>query len=292
MSLCDIQKLMEQRYKDALRHIYQQKLNPSSVERDYPNSLFASACGYRFKVKSKSQSDVSSTKPISEVTEKTIILDSLHQFGKEQLENKNKESLRVEGGEIVAKKSSKDTDNTFEISPVSVDSLVLDEIAQVRLSTKVNQGVKVIFVSDCFLENLDEQKSEVDLEFFTLFEGNTAIMFSNMVKAMKLSSNDFCLSAVKSNSQSLDNDYLISLLNEIYNLRPKLIVPMGITASECLLGLNKRLKDIHGKFYTIEINDFTTQVMPLFSPNLLNSAVNMKKIAWEDMQKAMHFLDS
>lgn len=295
---------MEQRYKDALRQIYKDKLNPSKSRNDYVNALFASAQSYRLMpstvatTKVNTSTESPETIGPSKVTEKTLILDSLHQFGKDKIEQSGETTFPVEGGEISVKESS-DSDssatNKFELELKKLQDLLekRDSFGQVFLSDRISEknanNIKVIFVSDSFVNEVSAEELQTDKEFYTLFEGSTAVMFSKMVKAMNLGKDEFALSAVKTAD---DTDYFQLLLSEIYELKPSLVVTMGITASESLLQLNKRLKEIHGKFYKAQINDFTTEVMPLFSPNLLSSAVNMKKIAWEDMQKAMSFLNS
>ena len=295
---------MEQRYKNALRQIYKDKLSGQIRPNSYAEGLFSASSFYRIKLESPELKH-SKTKVITPdiehktVTEKTLILDSLHQFSKEKLEDSKSNSLAVEGGELILKNpkpASEGFINEFNLDEADLSTLFNNSelstqaYAETRLSNKEEKNINVVFVSDSFITNLETKNLKTEIEFYTLFNGETAVMFSKMVKAMELSSSQYLLSAVKLKESSSSNDYLEYLLREILTLKPKLVVSMGITASEAILHLNKRLKEIHGRFYKIKINDFTTEVMPLFSPNLLSTAVNMKKIAWEDMQKAMVML--
>ena len=232
------------------------------------------------------------------MTEKTLILDSLHQFGAKKLSENENRPLFIEGGLMAAKVVEKEGEtNTFTVEARSRQEVISNfadktnqVLASARYKNSLRDNVKVIFISDAFssldLHGVDENL----LEFYSLFEDQTAQLFSKMVVAMKLGKEDYLLTAVKMPQQNEERDCLDNVIQEILSFRPQLIITMGITPTNALLKLNKRLKDIHGKFYKIKINDFSVDVMPLFSPNLLNTASNMKKIAWEDMQKAMNKL--
>ena len=92
-----------------------------------------------------------------------------------------------------------------------------------------------------------------------------------------------------------DKEQFDLVMSEIQWAQPKLIITLGAVATNKILQTGQRLKDIHGKLSQVELfyqkeslANYT--VMPLFSPNLLQTAPNMKKTAWKDMQKAMEFL--
>lgn len=290
---------MEQRYKDALRQIYRDKLVADQVPTNYAFELFKSSKSYFMKPKTLDSNTLkpeasSAENEVKSVTEKTIILDSLHQFGQEKLAENDNKPVSVEGGEIHPKDVSQSgytNESTIDaLSEADLQEKVLDLIGQdlvdLRSLNKTSESIKVIFVSDSFNEKLEGNIPEEVKEFESLFEKDTALLFSKMVKAMKLSSEQYVLSAIKYKDQNL----IETVLNEIHYYQPQLIISLGVSASHALLNISKRLKDIHGKFYNIKINDYSCEVMPLFSPSLLNTAVHMKKMAWEDMQKAMSHL--
>lgn len=292
---------MEQRYKDALRQIYRDKLISNQTPDSYADELFKTAKSY-FITKKKtnvaaSEAATSNDQEVEKsVTEKTLILDSFHQFGQEKLDENDNKPVKVEGGEIAAKNvDSSGLTNEFKLETCSKDlfeKYLLEQTTQELTSLRYtnnklsNDKIRVLFVSDSFNTNTYEDLTEDIKEFTSLFEPSTAQLFSRMVKAMKLDTPDYILTAVKFN----EVDCLDMVLNEINTYQPDLVISLGVTASHGILGITKRLKEIHGKFYKIQLNEFQTEVMPLFSPNLLNTAVNMKKIAWEDMQKAMGHL--
>jgi uracil-DNA glycosylase family 4 len=113
-----------------------------------------------------------------------------------------------------------------------------------------------------------------------------------MIKAMRLTEVDYYISSL----QFSDVEDIDLLFNEIQFFKPELIITLGATASNKILNSNERLKDCHGQISKVSISDETKEVleiavMPLFSPTLLQTAPNMKKTAWKDMQKAMEYLN-
>jgi uracil-DNA glycosylase family 4 len=295
---------MEQTYKDALRHLLQEKLKPDSAASTYEESLFRSV-GYLNKLLPFNQRGsltqapmISSRKEISEVSEKSMIIESFQQFGQEKLEANNLQPLSVPGAEI-----------HFKNPPESslVQHLNLDVWSLTQLQTKISdiinpenlharyeqvipEKVKVLFVAESFIDPNQEELQPSLAAFQYLFELQTAQLFSNMVKAMRLNKSEYLLTAVTIQAEQEQKSCHEIVMQEIYHFRPSLIITLGITATYALVDTKKRLKDIHGKFFKLSINDFETEVMPLFSPNILKDAIQMKKIAWEDMQKAMDFL--
>ncbi|MCT4642809.1 MAG: hypothetical protein N4A33_11000 [Bacteriovoracaceae bacterium] len=219
----------------------------------------------------------------NEVSEKSLVMDSLKTFADEKI-NESQSNSFEENGAIVSKPSepvavghSSSISNLEELKK-AYSGVVSSDIIDRKLRDKSN--ISLMFISDEY--NLE---GEYESEFDILFNGPTSELFSKMVKAMQLDPSSYMLSAVKSSEDAYQ-----SLIDEINVFKPRLIICLGITPSKSLLKINKRLKEIHGKFLEMNVNSENYKVMPLFSPHLLGSAPNMKKIAWEDMQKAMSFL--
>jgi uracil-DNA glycosylase family 4 len=228
-------------------------------------------------------------KPKEHVSEKSLVLDSFSQKVKEEMASNNTNKIEKNGAIIEVKGIEPNA------KPLEVDSVQLEELrdlaasltnkscSELRFDSK--SDIRVMFVSDYFMIKEDYEGSE----FNSLFEGPISVLFSNMVKAMKIPKENYFLSAIKTHSDD-DKGYLETLLKEVDFFRPQLIIALGVSATHGLLNIKTRLKDIHGEFYDLKLNDFQTQLMPIFSPHLLGSAPNMKKIAWVDMQKAMEKL--
>lgn len=224
------------------------------------------------------------------ISEKSLVLDSFSQKVKEEMATNNSSKI-VKNGAVIELKEVKGSNAQHKCVKLDLEqikkqsaAMITDESVNIRYLGKEN--IKVLFVSD-FLhikENYDQN------EFNCLFEGDISNLFSNMVKAMKLSKSDFLLSAMKVKGELEDVSYQSTLLSEINYFKPSLIITLGVSATHGLLDIKDRIKDIHGQFYSLSVNESEYDLLPLFSPHLLGSAPNMKKIAWADMQKAMEKL--
>ena len=235
----------------------------------------------------------------NEVTEKTVILDSLSLFSEQQLETN--QDFKFNGGEIVKKPSSA-TLNAVEGISRSVEQLqqayrdvnigdAFTQLKSLELVNKEAKQLKVYFISDDTLEQADDQQVLSDC-FNLYFNPTVSSLFSRMVSAMRLETDQFTIGSLNIKNKKQKE----ILLSEILFLKPALIITLGALASNEFLGTSERLKDIHGQIIDISFvdqnkNDYSFSLMPLFSPKLLQTAPNMKKMAWTDMQKAMSFLN-
>lgn len=284
---------MESLYKDALRHLKIQK-NVSP--------MFNTQWSYMEFKGQEDSSEADDIKAVNKVTEKVKMLDSLKKFGEEALEKTDKKALLFPGGEL-RKIENAELGITRSVKSLSRDEIYKElfrveftkESLDLRYKNIDLDNIKVLFVSDCFRSKTDNQVDSDFGDLSLLFEDNVSELFSKMIKAMGISQSEYRVSAVTSKSED-DESFLNYLYSEILLFNPTLIITLGAKATNDLLGLKSRLKDIHGKFYDLSLNDEsekskTFEVMPLFSPSLLQTAPNMKKTAWKDMQKAMDKLN-
>lgn len=160
--------------------------------------------------------------------------------------------------------------------------------------------IRVIFLIDElrplseFQQDLNqaEHSSLDDKSLLISFPVSTASLFSRMMRAMNLSHDEYLLYPIESITQdgqvmSLDDD--IKHISMFY--KPDVIVPLGAKSTQHFLERSDRLTVIHGKFFSKELSsDYKAQVMPLFHPRIIETNLNMKKTAWQDMQKIMNFL--
>jgi hypothetical protein len=74
-------------------------------------------------------------------------------------------------------------------------------------------------------------------------------------------------------------------------LRSRAAYVVGLGSKSCSLALQKSIKlnDAHGKFYDLIFNyqnqSVSSTFVPVFHPEFLSSTPNMKRVAWEDLQK-------
>lgn len=140
----------------------------------------------------------------------------------------------------------------------------------------------VLFVGDSYVEASGED------------------LLGKMIVAMKLRPGEFNrvpfnekLEDVNDLAQNLIDPSVetIELLEQIKKYKPNIVVSLGATVTNILLGKREKLSGIHGQFFdkTLNLNNesYTYQVMPIFHPDFLIINPNMKRTAWIDLQKVM-----
>lgn len=165
------------------------------------------------------------------------------------------------------------------------------------------------------VEALSPMKQEVSIEpieiasdalSLVLFVGDTFVdgsgedLLGKMIQAMKLRPGEFnrvtfneALDDVQNLSENLETPgpETLYLFNQIEKLKPQIVVTLGATVTNILLGKREKLSGIHGQFFekslNLESTKYTYQLMPIFHPDFLIINPNMKRTAWIDLQKVM-----
>lgn len=294
---------MENKYRESLRKA---KENHGQNHPLYQTS-YGYLDGVEHSLEGQSGSVISLKKSIiqkevkspvtSEVTEKTIILDSLNVFGDEKL--KDSDSYKFSGGEI-SKKSENSKSSRSEITKLDFTELenkliesMGSEFYQRRFSTtslNERKNLKVLFITENTNLTLEECDSHLE-EMSVYFDKDVSNLLYRMIKAMRLENDQFAMASI----QVKDQKNIDLVLSELLFLNPELIITLGAQATNDILNTKDRLKDIHGQIIKANFVDqnkenYQFNTMPLFSPKLLQTAPNMKKTAWKDMQAAMELL--
>ena len=283
---------------------YRKSLRSASDEKSEENIFFPSDWLYRPLEASPIALKVESIKPLpsvssesasvlseevekpSAVTEKIEVLDSLNIFGKEKLAESDLYPFK--GGELRRKELEPDS---LSLKVPRVDKEQFLEIQ--NLKGLFNQfsndqlAIKAMFVTD---ESFDSE-GEIDSKFLKYFTTEVSQLFTNMVKAMNLSMDEVYISSLEFEGKSFEEN----LLKELSFLKPKFVFCLGAKATNYFFKSQQRLKDCHGQIKEINLSiqgeeSLNIKFMPLFSPKLLHTAPNMKRLAWNDMQKAMDHL--
>jgi len=278
-------KFMEQKFKEALQNHYRLKLTKSPA-REYRDHLYPLGWSYRSLKKIPI-----AKKELSKHSEKASVINSLKDFSEDLLNKSQSESgsIRLDKIEISKKENRLDQYKVESFSREYVEKETCKASYDARYSKLDSlDQVEVIFVADTLYSKFEDDPEDL-VEFMALFDRATAELFSKMVKAMKLSPSNYLLTAISFEKEG-KKSVLPVVLSEIEHFQPKIVISLGVSASHALIDTNQRLKDLHGNFYPINIRGLEVEVMPLFSPNLLNSAPHMKSITWIDMQKAMERL--
>lgn len=147
---------------------------------------------------------------------------------------------------------------------------------------------------------------KADALSLVLFVGDSYVeasgddLLGKMIVAMKLRPGEFNRVAFNEKLEDV-NDLAknltepsvetVELLEQIKKFKPNIVVSLGATVTNILLGKREKLSGIHGQFFdkTLTLNNesYTYQVMPIFHPDFLIINPNMKRTAWIDLQKVM-----
>jgi len=285
---------------DSMENIYKTAMRKELTSGNDGYKLFNTDWNYSFEkieveIIAPEEIELKATEENKEqtVTEKAELLDKLYQFGQEKIQSHD--VFKVDGGEIVKKEKG----HNISFTEMSFEQIEKEYISMNKEKYKVSDFIipkldlakkrEVFFITDDTTEiNFEMLESSLNKDLLVYFNPEVADLFSKMISAMKLTTNDFYISSLLcEGSEKRDK-----LLSEINMIKPKLIITLGASATNLFMDNNERLKDVHGKFFAINLNEKNTyQLLPIFSPKLLLTATNMKKTAWKDMQKAMTFLD-
>ncbi|MBC75548.1 MAG: hypothetical protein CME64_05975 [Halobacteriovoraceae bacterium] len=297
-----IKEPMNNPYQNALRRF---RKSSSNTQKGYIAELYPTDwmfCEYEVPEQNTPESKVASTPDIKKeapktVTEKTKVLDSFHEFANKELEKLNSDTLKFPGGE--AKKKSFGAFEGMSAKVLNVEELknqsssINSELGRLKFANRP-QSLKVLFVAQETVELSTLSEGSSGLEAF--FEPKASALFERMILAMKLKDGDSFVSSFHTKLNSSEDSFEQELANEIFNLKPQVVIPLGGVATSKFLGPNLRLQTTHGQFFEREVksedgSSHKFEVMPLFSPAFLVEAPNTKRAAWEDMQKVMKKLN-
>lgn len=148
------------------------------------------------------------------------------------------------------------------------------------VETPLNPLCEVLFVGDSFIGVGDD-------------------LLGKMITAMKLSGEEFYRYPIE---EELDDVFDLAknledpspatkkLLNIILEKRPRVVVSLGATVTNILLGKREKLSTIHGQFFEKREGVCSYNLMPIFHPDFLIINPNMKRTAWIDLQKVMEHI--
>lgn len=128
-------------------------------------------------------------------------------------------------------------------------------------------------------------------------------LLGKMIKAMKLEGSEFyrlkfneSLESAENLAQNLEAPSLetLEIFKVIKEKDPQIVVSLGATVTNVLLGRREKLSSIHGQFFTQTIKlaegELSYELMPIFHPDFLLINPNMKRTAWIDLQKVMELV--
>ncbi|MBC7430184.1 MAG: hypothetical protein H7336_16340 [Bacteriovorax sp.] len=178
------------------------------------------------------------------------------------------------------------------ISPMKKEGL---NVSQAALGPSIVTAIKTSeFVA---------KKDSLSLVLFvgdTFVDGSGEDLLGKMIQAMKLKPNEVNRVTFKEALDDVNDlaENLIrpsaetsDLIDQIKKFKPHIVVSLGATVTNILLGKREKLSGIHGQFFEKSLESgsekYTYQVMPIFHPDFLVINPNMKRTAWIDLQKVM-----
>jgi DNA polymerase len=84
-------------------------------------------------------------------------------------------------------------------------------------------------------------------------------------------------------------DTRLELNKSVTMHRPQVVVSMGAVVTNMLLEKKEKLSGIHGQLIPMETSDWKYLLVPIFHPEFLLINPNMKRTAWNDLQKIMEY---
>lgn len=152
---------------------------------------------------------------------------------------------------------------------------------------KGNPNSPLVFVGEAPGFNEDQQGLP--------FVGRAGMLLDNMIKAMKFDPKDVYICNVNKcrppNNRKPTEDEMNSckpfLVKQLDIIKPKVIVALGGTAVEGLLGVGQGITKRRGKWSMYN----KIPVMPTFHPSYCLRNPDSKKEVWEDLQAVMKFLE-
>jgi DNA polymerase len=198
------------------------------------------------------------------------------------LNKKNKNTL----SDLISNKDKKSHFQTLEEIKKAVEECELCTLHKERTKTVFSRGnnkAKLMFIG----EGPGKDEDATGLPFV----GRAGKLLDKIIEAMNLSSEEvYICNIVKCRPPSNRKPELEEmeccsryLLGQISLVKPKIIVCLGATAAEGILGTKERIMDLRSKFF----DKYNAKILVTYHPAALLRDGSRKKLVWEDMQLAM-----
>ena len=124
------------------------------------------------------------------------------------------------------------------------------------------------------------------------FVGDAGNLLNKMLKAIKIERKKIYITKVvnyrppnnRKPEQSEINRYSKYLKEHISIIHPKILILMGSTAMEAILGSNKRISKERGQWKEVIIKQKNYKTIVTFHPAYLLRKSDQKKFSWEDLK--------
>ena len=146
---------------------------------------------------------------------------------------------------------------------------------------------------------IGEGPGKMEDEMGKPFVGDAGKLLDKMFKAINISRDKIYITNVVNyrppNNRKPEASEIIKysffLKKHIEIINPKIVILLGSTAMEALLGSNMKITKERGNWLEIKINKKSFKTMITFHPAYLLRQPNQKKYSWEDLKKIRKEID-
>ena len=190
--------------------------------------------------------------------------------------------------------------NRFHIPSEQIDKSSLlknleKEISEIKDCELKNNSNKLVFSDGDFNSSImivGEGPGQREDELGKPFVGEAGLLLNKMLKAINIERNKVYITNVvnfrppnnRKPEKSEINKYSYYLRKHISIINPKILILLGSTAMESLLGSNVKISKIRGIWKEIIINEKVYNSIVTFHPAYLLRQPEQKKYSWLDLK--------
>ena len=170
-----------------------------------------------------------------------------------------------------------------------------EEINSIEDCKLKNNASKIVFADGNIQSSImivGEGPGQKEDELGKPFVGDAGNLLNKMLKAIKIERKKIYITNVvnyrppnnRKPEQSEINRYSKYLKEHISIIDPKILILMGSTAMEAILGSNKRISKERGQWKEVIIKQKNFKTIVTFHPAYLLRKPDQKKFSWEDLK--------
>jgi len=170
-----------------------------------------------------------------------------------------------------------------------------EEINSIQDCKLKNNASKIVFADGNIQSSImivGEGPGEKEDELGKPFVGDAGNLLNKMLRAIKIEREKIYITNVvnyrppndRKPEQSEINRYSKYLKEHISIIDPKILILMGSTAMEAILGINKKISKERGQWKEVIIKQKNYKTIITFHPAYLLRKPDQKKFSWEDLK--------
>ena len=198
--------------------------------------------------------------------------------------------------------------NRMKIKPKVEDKIKLldklkEKIKKIENCELKSHAKQIVFGDgnyNCSLMIVGEGPGQKEDDIGKPFVGDAGALLNKMLQAIKINRKDIYITNVvnfkppnnrKPNKDEI-NRYSSFLKEHISIVNPRILILMGSTAMEALLGSNNKISNVRGLWRDLIIDNLIFRTLVTFHPAYLLRQPEQKKYSWEDLKKIRKEMDN